>query len=389
VHTALKTDANGKEKYDAGANSYYPRASREDQQIYPTAWDNEWHLRSVAFNSGNKTEVTIALYGYGSKMWVDDMALYKNGDGVKYVGTNAQSELRVNYYSEVYTCADNKCANKNPGVESADYWNSGYGWDSGFLSVVSGGKSGKALKYSASAGDGMYYIKWVDVSPNTEYAFSIDAKILKSGEGRIGLLTDHMTNPTDAVYMAFDQEVYGSDWVDFCVTFNTSGFTRVGIAVCDLGGQALIDNIQLFKVSDGTPVGGDGGVDSSNPGNGGANNNGGVGGNTQNGDGTVDGGDGLVPDGDNATEDELYSDKEDKDNKKDKDTSSSFTLTGPVILAISFGGTAVLIGLGVGIYFIIRAIVKKKKAAPAAVAEIPAEDAAETPAEEPVEDAAE
>ena len=107
VHTALKTDANGKEKYDSGANSHYPRASREDQQIYPTAWDDEWHLRSVAFNSGNLSEVTIALYGYGSQMWVDDMALFKNGEGTKYVGVNGKSNLQVNYYSELYTCTDN------------------------------------------------------------------------------------------------------------------------------------------------------------------------------------------------------------------------------------------------------------------------------------------
>ncbi len=384
VHTAIKTDANGKEKYDAGANSYYPRASREDQQIYPTAWDNEWHLRSVMFNSGNLSEVTIALYGYGSKMWVDDMALFKNGDGIKYTGQNAQSNLKVNLYSDLYTCPDNKCANQNPSVEGDSYWKTGTGWDSGFLSVVSGGKSGKALKYSANSGDGIYYVKWVDVTPNTDYVFSLDAKILKSGAGRIGLLSDSMTMPVDAVYLEFDQDTYGKDWVDFCITFNTSGYSRVGIAVCDLGGQALIDNIQLFKKADGTVTDGTGvqlgGVDNSNPGNGGGNGGGGtVNDNTQTDDSAADNSDVAVGGEYADTEQESSSDK--KNNKKDKET-SSFQLTGPVLLAISFGGTAVVIGLGVGIYFIIRAIVKKKKQAPAAAAPVEETPAEETPAEE-------
>ena len=390
VHTALKTDSNGKEKYDAGANSAYPRASREDQQIYPNAWDNQWHLRSVMFNSGNLTEVTIALYGYGSKMWVDDMALFKNGDGVKYMNERASSELRVNLYSDLYTCTDNKCVNQNPAVDSDSYWKTGTGWDSGFLSVVSGGKSGKALKYSAYSATGIYYVKWVDVTPNTDYVFSLDAKILKSGEGRIGLQSDSMSMPTDAVYLEFDQDTYGKDWVDFCVTFNTSGFSRVGIAVCDLGGQALIDNIQIFKKADGTPADGNsvqpGGTDNSHSGNGGSGNNGGVGGNTQTDDGSADNGNDDIVDGDgavtdeNASADDTGKDKN-KNNKKDKET-SSFQLTGPVLLAISFGGTAVVIGLGLGIYFIVRAIVKKKKQAPVAAAPVEETPAEETPAEE-------
>ncbi|MBQ6848833.1 MAG: carbohydrate binding domain-containing protein [Clostridia bacterium] len=402
VHTAIKI-SNGVEKYDASANSYYPRASREDQQIYPTAWDNEWHLRSVMFNSGNLSEITIALYGYGSKMWVDDIALYKNGDGVKYTGVNAQSDLRVNYYSQFYTCADDKCVTKNSGAESAEFWNSGYGWDSGFLSVVSGGKSGKALKYASKAGDGIYYIKWVNVTPNTDYVFTVNAKILKSGEGRIGLLSDSLASPTEAAYLAFDKDVYGGDWVDFCIPFNSSGYTRVGIAICDLGGEALLDNIRLFKKAD-AQVSQGGNV---------------VGGNIPGGNGGGNGGgnatdpiaptptDPIVPDngtdGENGgSTDNGAADSQDKDNKKDKNNQKDQTasiadffanLSGPMLLAISFGGTALLIGLVVGIWLIIRAIGKKKKAKAAAAAataaaateapatEAPAEEAADTPAE--------
>ena len=370
-------------------DEYYTRASREDQQIYPTAMDNQWHLRSVSFNSGNKSEVTIALYGYGSQMWLDDMALFINGKGVKYQTTNMKSDLKVNYYSDNYSCEDSKCINGNPAVEGTDYWKSGTGWDAGFLSVVSGGKTGKALQYSALSGSGVYYVKWVDVEPNTDYMFSLDAKILKAGAGRIGLLTDRTTQPEEAVYLSLDRDGHGGEWFDFYVTFNTSGFTRVGIAVCDLGGKALFDNIQLFKLSDGTLVSKNDGTNTANGQTGGSDNGGSGNGGTS---------------GDESTEEstekkDVIIEEEIVVVEKKGGVKLPFNLNGPTILLLSFGGTAVLIGLGVGIYFLVRTIVRASKrkaaakAAPAA-ADAPAEDAPaeeasaeETPAEEtPVEE---
>ncbi|MBQ6848832.1 MAG: carbohydrate binding domain-containing protein [Clostridia bacterium] len=373
------------------------RASRANRQIYPTAWDNQWHLRSVAFNSGDLSEISIALCGDGTKLWVDDIALFKNGDGVKYTSTNITANMRVDFYSDEYTCADTKCLNKNTAVNSADYWKNGLGWRGGFLSVVDGGKSGKALKYKASANTyGTYYIQWIDVTPHTEYVFYMDAKILQSGDGRVALLNSRLTLPEDVVFMALDKEVYGSDWFKFYVTFNSSAFTRVGIAVCDMGGEALLDNIRLFKKADGTLVEKNdghntagttapgqkpgttvpgqkpgtttvpGGTDATQP---------------TNPDGTPSEGDGDADNG--AADSQDKGNKKDQNNKKDQPASlMDFlgNLSGPVLLAISFGGMVLLIGLGVGVYFLIRAIGKKKKTAPPAApaaAEAPTEDTAE------------
>jgi len=348
---------------------YRRRASRANRQIYPTAWDNQWHLRSVAFNSGNLSEVTIALCGDGSKLWVDDIALFKNGEGTKYISNNMAGNIRVDFYADEYTCADNKCANGNPSVNSTDYWKNGTGWRNGFLSVVSGGKSGKALKYSGSAdASGVYYIQWVDVTPNTEYVFYLDAKILKSGDGRVALLSSKLTLPEEAVFLELDKEVYGGDWFKFYISFNTSTFTRVGIAVCDRGGEALLDNIRLFKKADGKLVEKNDGHNTAGTTAPGGSNGGKPGQTTTAPTGAIPGGAEVTQptDPSAAPENSDTSDKEDKDDKedkkdKDKDDKPAFTLTGPMILAVSFGGTAVLIGLGVGIYFIIRAIVKKSK----------------------------
>ena len=45
----------------------------------------------------------------------------------------------------------------------------------------------------------------------------------------------------------FDQYYYGVDWFNTTVNFNSGNFDRIGIAVVDAGGEALIDNMRLFE----------------------------------------------------------------------------------------------------------------------------------------------
>ena len=235
------------------------RGSRLDQQIYPTAWDNEWHLRAVSFNSGNDTSVTIALYGGGSQMWVDDVALYKSGDGLRYTSANTDAELDYYYSVACATCEPAKSVTQNVRMDDTknNFWQSGEGWRNGFLSFKDNkNEFGRSLKYTAtSAKDGNYYIKWVDVEPNTQYVFSVNLKVLKSGAGKLTLLEDkYYPKPYESMAIEFNQEFFGDGWVQHSIRFNTTGYTRVGIAVCDLGGEALIDNLRLFKVSDAKEV---------------------------------------------------------------------------------------------------------------------------------------
>ena len=53
-------------------------------------------------------------------------------------------------------------------------------------------------------------------------------------------------DPRDVLAFECDP-VYGTDWVRYTMRVNTRGFEQVGIAVCDLGGSALYDNIRLFE----------------------------------------------------------------------------------------------------------------------------------------------
>ena len=235
------------------------RGSRLDQQIYPTAWDNEWHLRAVQFNSGSDTEVTIALYGVGSQMWLDGIALYEVSDGVAYTGVNRSSRLRFDYfYDGVATCDPAKSLTKNVRMDDTKntFWQTGDGWRNGFLNIVDNkNEFGKSLKYTPTDAVGNYYVKWVDVAPNTQYIFSFNLKVLKDGKGKIVLIEDRWDMPMETFAVEFDKEMFGQgDWCQLSIGFNSSGFEKLGIGICDLGGEALMDNVRLFKASDAKEV---------------------------------------------------------------------------------------------------------------------------------------
>ena len=229
----------------------YARSSRETQQIYPPAWDNQWHLRSVRFSVGDNTSVQIAVYGYGSKLWLDDIALYKNGNGVKYIdGTSA--EIVTGYlYSDV-NCAPSKSAVTDVRMDNQNYWKAGSGWRNGFMSYYTSQSGyGNALKYTASSNpNGLYYLKSIPVEKNTNYYISFSFKILKSGKGRIVMMDNKKTKPSDPIWVELDADIYGSDWFHYSGKFNSGAYDQIMFGVCDQGGSALIDNVRIFKQSD-------------------------------------------------------------------------------------------------------------------------------------------
>ena len=244
---------------DSATNRYVPYTSKlpfytQCQQIVPTGWDNSWHLRSVTFNSGSRTKVGIALYGCSSKMYVDGMALFKNGNGLKYASSNMTQIISTRFDVEYTYCADKNNLFQNATMDkSSSYWSTGSGWKGGFLSIADNKyEYGKSMKYTASSNPvGQHYLQWVDVEPNTWYTFSVDMKILKSGNGRVILLDGKMRNPAEIISVQFDGDSFGDDW--FCTNFrlNTGTHTRIAFGVVDGGGSALIDNVRLFKTANG------------------------------------------------------------------------------------------------------------------------------------------
>ena len=226
------------------------RSSRIYQQIRPKAWDIHWSLRSVGFNSGNQTQITIGLLGRSSRMWVDGLALYKTEDGTHYVSENVKSA--INYYMvENNSCAPEYSLTQNLRMDDAesDYWQTGGGWKNGFMSMETYPFGyGTSLRYAGNENsNGICYIKWIDVKPDTRYTFSLDIRLLESGMGKMMILTDKISGPVSIFNLTFGMETYGDEWFSIMFGFNTQAITRIGFAVCDKGGEALFDNIRLFE----------------------------------------------------------------------------------------------------------------------------------------------
>ena len=242
-------------------SSYNNRRSRQDRQIYPPAWDNEWHLRSVQFNSGNLTEVVIGFYGAQSEMWIDGMALYRAEQGMAYYSDTAKGVVTFAYNYEYNRCDPAKSLTENLRLDDAKsaYWQSGCGWDAGFMSVADApGGYGKALKYTASDNPaGVSYIKWIPVKKNTEYIVTFDYKVVKEGNGRIRLGVKQSAGITAAVSV----ELYGASlyedengWCTFSTQLDTSAFDQLAFIITDLGGEFYVDNIRVFLPEDGSDV---------------------------------------------------------------------------------------------------------------------------------------
>lgn len=230
-----------------------------ERQIVPTAWDNAWHLRAIQFNSADATRVGICLSGSGSQLWLDDMALFKVGDGKKYVSANMAGAVKLNFADVPATCAaknnliqDGTFSTK----ESVTFWEDSHGWRNGVLSFAENEyEYGTSLKYTASGRDAATAtIKWIDVQPDTDYTFSMSMRILKSGNGRLLLLDDKLREKEEFLLVTFDRSAYDQDdarygWYTLSCTFNTDEYSRIGIAIVDDGGEVLLDNLRLFKNS--------------------------------------------------------------------------------------------------------------------------------------------
>lgn len=228
--------------------------SNKERQIVPTAWDNEWHLRSVQFNSGVNVKVGIGFAGSESQMWLDGLALFTVDNGIKYTDPKQVHIVTASPSEEIYGgCADEHnlvVDSSMASTEAQEFWASAEGFKNGFISFPENEyEYGTSLKYTGD--DESCYthaIKWLEVEPNTEYTFSVDVRVVKSGNGSLMLLDGKMRDCKSFLTIDFDQISWDTvDWFNVTMTFNSGLFDRIGIAIVDGGGEALIDNMRLFK----------------------------------------------------------------------------------------------------------------------------------------------
>ena len=220
--------------------SSFQRASRDTQQLYPTAWDDEWHLRAVRFNSGNHTSVTIALYGYGSKMWVDGLALFESINGIKYENGESATALTSDRWEDLSATATNAVV--DPEVNNAAYWHDAAGYKQGFVRAYDG-----QLQYMDSPDPcGVRYTKWMDVKKNTDYYVSFTVNVIAAGGGRVAILDASKELPNEVVSIDFST----TGTKTYRGRISTGAYDRLGLCVVDLGGYATIDNICFYEAGE-------------------------------------------------------------------------------------------------------------------------------------------
>ena len=228
-------------------------------QLYPRAWDEEWHITGITFNSGTATQVGIAVYGANSTAYFDDLYLCKLDDAVVYTvseRTKANAEI-VDLEPQNASCEekDNLFENYDLSDTSSDYWQTGSIFGKQVTIQDSKGSKGNALHYSpiSEYPHRIYYIKWIDVEANTNYTFSASLEILKSGDAFFGFINGNKVLPSDIVRFNTDESEFDENyaWKTVKVTFNTKDYTRIGFVICDCGGEFFLDNLRLFKETNG------------------------------------------------------------------------------------------------------------------------------------------
>lgn len=224
-----------------------------------TTFDEQWHISRAEVNTGSATKIGIGFTANSSVAYFDELYFFKSEDAVEYQFPKRDVEFPIITDENPEFIGCNKDFNLVDDFDFEEdgnsYWKDSLGYDITATVKDTSSVNGKALyylenTYGSSKPKQTYYIKWIDVEPDTEYTFSASYKVLKSGNGWFGVINGSEYLPAAIKKFKFSELLQSDDptlWNTTGVTFNSGGFSRVGIAVCDIGGEAFIDNLRLFK----------------------------------------------------------------------------------------------------------------------------------------------
>ena len=234
----------------SGLANYKGHTSTPFQQIRPTATDNEWHLRSITFFVGSAGTVKIGVYGEQSELYIDDISVHLEENGVVYTGNQTGTISASSNSSNMYCEAEDNLIldGSMTGATAENFWKkNASGWNNGFLSFEN-----KALKFTGTGASGkkVYsYIKWIYVQPGTKYTVSYDYRITAKGSGQLRFLDNNVDRPQ--VFNTLSFSTATSDWKTTSFTFNSGNYNRIGILFTDGTGTALFDDFRIFETANG------------------------------------------------------------------------------------------------------------------------------------------
>jgi len=251
-------------------DSEFGRLYTATMQCSPSAADNKWHMLNFSIKTNDATTLKFMIRGTDDSIDIDNLYIFEEANAKTYVSDfNKISDV------EILDESPDKLATK---TDSDNLLNEGFDFetDSNFWNLTNSTLLGtdlnkadskhsiqkNAFYYNSTATHPrrIYYIRWVDVKPNTEYTFSAKCSVTEEGGGAVGILsgyrsemyaqvTENMKLPTVIGKLDFAGDGFDENcnWQSFGVTFNTKDRNRVGIFVYDGGGAAYIDDIRLFE----------------------------------------------------------------------------------------------------------------------------------------------
>ena len=246
------------------------RPYKTGQQLVPMAYDGQWHILTVPFNTKECTELNFTIDGLNCEVWFDNIYIFEEANAKPFVSpvTDKGSAFVKNRLPKLAGCPEAKNLFENYDLNDGDaFWGDDsrkFGLFGNAVNIADSGSQvyGNALHYASDRPTGTYYIKWIDVEPNTDYTFSAKYAIAQPGEGFMGLIngyrlesevTENRLFPTVIKRYDFDEKNYLESlaWQTAAITFNSGERNRIGFVICDAGGEAYIDELRLFKSSDG------------------------------------------------------------------------------------------------------------------------------------------
>jgi len=259
-------------------DSEYGRMYTKTIQAVPVAADNQWHMISFSIKSNDARSLKFIIRGTDDTLDIDDLYIFEASNAVEYVSDFEKIEdvTITDKNPELLGTKQNKnnLLNEDFDFESeSDFWTVtdstllGTENNKGDLNKVNSfhsiQKNSFYYESTAQYPRRIYYIRWIDVEPHTEYTFSAKCAITKTGNGSVGIISgyrsdnystvaENMKLPTVIKKFGFTEENFleSCEWQNFGVSFNTEERNRVGIMVYDGGGSAYVDDMRLFKTSD-------------------------------------------------------------------------------------------------------------------------------------------
>lgn len=234
--------------------------------------DNEWHLRSFEFFSGDSENLIFKISGNNITAYFDDLYIFESSKGVEW--RSELQQMKKPYVTDdspallgIQNEEDNLFENAFMDEPDDAYWKDTNGVVFGRdLKIIDSEHSihRYSMYYTNSYYDHPtknYYIKWVDVEPNTEYTFSASYLIESKGEAFIGMISGYKLDKE--IYAEGENTLYPSiiknydcgpdnfdpylNWKNVGFSFNTAESNRVGFVVCAGSGSLYVDDLRLFE----------------------------------------------------------------------------------------------------------------------------------------------